>query len=149
MGILICMENFFKYICEPQVCNEDKLAPKDWCRLYSLAHSQGVGSIVWSNIGNKSLLPKALKIQWALEAEYVKINYNNQTFEDVYSEEVLPDKEPTIYLGQRIKILWYECDHTYLQIAETREEKRQLARRVFLETLSLELRTFARKRWLM
>lgn len=78
MGILICMENFFKYICEPQVCNEDKLAPKDWCRLYSLAHSQGVGSIVWSNIGNKSLLPKVLKIQWALEAEYVKINYNNQ-----------------------------------------------------------------------
>lgn len=77
------------------------------------------------------------------------INYNNQTFEDVYSEEVLPDKEPTIYLGQRIKILWYECDHTYLQIAETREEKRQLARRVFLETLSLELRTFARKRWVM
>jgi type I restriction enzyme S subunit len=24
MGVLICMENFFKYICEPQVCNEDK-----------------------------------------------------------------------------------------------------------------------------
>lgn len=76
----------------------------------------------------------------------LKIICDNQEFESVYSEEVLPDHEPTTYQGQKINILWSVSDHQYIQIADTPKEKRQLIKQIFNDSLSLYLRAHARKR---
>ena len=76
----------------------------------------------------------------------LKIICGDQEFESVYSEEVLPDHEPTTYQGQTINILWSARDHQYIQIATTKKEKKQLIKQSFNDSLSLYLRTHARKR---
>ena len=76
----------------------------------------------------------------------LKIICGDQEFESVYSEEVLPDQEPTTYQGQKINILWSVSNHQYIQIADTPKEKQQLLKQMFNDSLSLYLRTHARRR---
>ena len=75
----------------------------------------------------------------------LKIIYGDQEFESVYSEEVMPDHIPTTHPGQQINILWSARDHKYLQVADTSKEKKKLRKQVFNDSLSLYLRTHARK----
>ena len=75
----------------------------------------------------------------------LKIICGDQEFESVYSEEVMPDHIPTTHPGQQINILWSARDHKYLQVADTSKEKKKLRKQVFNDSLSLYLRTHARK----
>lgn len=75
----------------------------------------------------------------------LKIICGDREFESVYSEEVLPDHIPITRPGQKINILWSSRDHKYLQVADTPKEKKKLRKQVFNDSLSLYLRTHARK----
>jgi hypothetical protein len=61
----------------------------------------------------------------------LKIICGDQTYESVYSEDVLSDHEPTTCPGQKFNILWSEKDHKYLIIAVTKEEKQQQIKESF------------------